>query len=181
MPSCGLRTALVVVVPEAAPVVDVWRERTCAAKPSAGVPAHVTVLFPFVPAADITGALVDELRRLFGTHESFAASLDAIARFETVLYLAPRPTEAFVQLTDAVVRAYPEYLPYAGTFAAVVPHLTVAAGDPETLDEAEADIRRALPITTHATEVVLLEELEPDAARWRTRASLLLGPILTAP
>ena len=37
-PVSGLRSALVLAVPEAAPAVDAWRERTSAAKPSNGVP-----------------------------------------------------------------------------------------------------------------------------------------------
>ena len=175
VPDGNLRTALLVAVPEAASVVDGWRERTCHAKPSAGIPAHVTVLFPFVPAADLTEALVDDLRRLFGRLESFPASLATTARFESVLYLVPSPAEPFVRLTETVVRAYPDYPPYGGAFDAVVPHLTVAEGDPATLDEAEHEILGSLPIATRAAEVELLVELEPDSARWEARAAFPLG------
>ena len=160
--------------PEAAPVVDGWRERTCYAKPSAGVPPHVTILFPFVPASSVTEELLDELRRLFATVGSFVVSLEETARFGTVLYLAPRPLDPFVALTEAVVGAYPHCPPYGGAFEDVIPHLTVAEGDRETLDEAEQEVLGALPITTYVAEVVLLEELEPDSARWEVRATFPL-------
>lgn len=176
MPDADLRSALVVAVPEAAAVVDGWRERTCHAKPSAGIPAHVTILFPFVPASRVTRALVDDLRRLFGALESFPVSLATTARFESALYLAPYPAEAFVRLTEAVVRAYPGYPPYGGAFELVVPHLTVAEGDPATLDEAESDVVGSLPIATRAAEVELLVELEPDSARWAVHAAFPLRP-----
>ena len=174
MSDAALRTALVVAVPEAALVVDAWRERTSYAKPSAGVPAHVTVLFPFVPAARVTEQLRVDLHGLFGTFPTFAVTFAETARFESVLYLAPLPAEPFVRLTEAVVRAYPEYPPYDGEFDEVVPHLTVAEGDPETLEEAEREIHGALPIETHVAEVLLLEELKPRAARWDVRAAFPL-------
>ena len=70
----GLRSALVVALPEAAPAVDGWRERTCADRPSAGVPPHVTILFPFVPAAELGAGTIDRLHRLFGRFLSCMAS-----------------------------------------------------------------------------------------------------------
>ena len=49
MPS-ALRSMVIIPVPEAADAVDRWREETCNDKPSIGVPAHITLIFPFVPA-----------------------------------------------------------------------------------------------------------------------------------
>jgi hypothetical protein len=94
-----------------------------------------------------------------------------------VLYLAPEPPRPFVRLTKALVAEYPEYPPYAGEVSLdeIVPHLTVAEGDAPLLDEAEHEIEQLLPIGAEAREVVLLEELEPDSALWRTRAQLQLG------
>ncbi|HSJ95209.1 MAG TPA: 2'-5' RNA ligase family protein [Gaiellaceae bacterium] len=172
-----LRTALIVPVPEAAPAVDPWRERTCADRPSAGVPAHVTVLFPFVPATEIDDRLIDDLRALFAEHRSFSFELREPRRFPGVLYLAPEPAEPFLELVHAAALRFPELPPYGGEIplASIVPHLTVAHGEPALLDEAEAEMRPLLPIRTAADEVVLLEELEPDWGRWEPRAALPLG------
>ncbi len=52
-------TALVVAFPEAWPIVDGWRERTCLDRPSIGIPPHVTLVFPFVPAEEVGGNIDD--------------------------------------------------------------------------------------------------------------------------
>lgn len=170
-----LRSALIVAVPEAGRAVDGWRERTSTAKPSSGVPAHVTLLFPFVPVPEIDGALLAELRELFGRFQNFSFELRELRRFPSVLYLAPEPPGPFVQMTETLVASYPDFPPYGGIFESVVPHLTVAEGEPELLDEAERDIRQALPIIGLAGQVILIEEVEPDIARWQTRARIPLG------
>lgn len=54
----ALRSALVVPVSEASEAVDAWLERTATAKPSAGIPAHITIVFPFVPARSIDKAVI---------------------------------------------------------------------------------------------------------------------------
>ena len=168
------RSALIVEVPEAHPT-HTWLERTAGAKPSAGVPAHVTVLFPFVPAHAIDGTLVEDLGALFAAHEPFAFELRECRRFPQVLYLAPEPDEPFRLLTDAVHAAYPEHPPYEGVFEEVVPHLTAAEGDRETLLRAEGELRPWLPIAAHAREVTLHEEVEPGSARWQARTKFGLG------
>jgi 2'-5' RNA ligase len=169
-----LRTAVIVPVPEAAGAVDPWRERTSNDKPSRGVPAHVTLLFPFVPAADVDAAIVEELRRVVGAAEAFAFGLREARRFPGVLYLAPDPPEPFVRLTEAIADRWPRHPPYEGAFETVVPHLTVAQGDAALLDEAETVVRPALPIHAQAREALLLEEVEPEWRRWETRARLPL-------
>jgi len=118
----------VVEVPEAASAVDRWRERTSYAKPSAGVPAHVTILFPFVPAARLDGAVVEALRAVAAVFEPIAYELRETRRFPGVLYLAPVPPEPFLALTDAVASAFPAYPPYEGAFDEVIPHVTAAEG-----------------------------------------------------
>jgi 2'-5' RNA ligase len=98
-----LRTALIVAVPEAGSSVEQWRERTCSDKPSIGIPAHVTLLFPFIPAPEIDDGLVAELSTLFGDFESFDFELREARRWPELVYLAPEPPEPFVDLTEAIV------------------------------------------------------------------------------
>jgi len=170
-----LPSALIVVVPEAAGDVDDWSERTATAKPSTEVPAHVTILFPFIPAHEIDDAVSRDLWAIFARAPAFGFTLRQTQRFPGVLYLAPEPPEPFVSLTEAVIAWYPGYPPYGGEFQSIVPHLTAAEGDPEILDEAEADIRRSLPIASSVRDVMLLEEVEPSFGRWRPRETFPLG------
>jgi len=169
-----LRSALVVPVPSAAPIVDPWREKTCADRPSIGIPAHVTILFPFAAASEIDDMTISRLRTTFEPFESFRFLLRHTGRFPTTLYLAPEPPDTFVRLTEAIVGEYPEYPPFGGAFDTIVPHLTVAHGTLEVLSRVEVEVRRALPVESEAREVLLLVEVEPDWGRWTMRERFAL-------
>lgn len=136
-------TAFVVTVPEADARVATLRSRF---DPSSalGVPAHVTVLHPFMPPAQVTpGVLARAAAALLGL-EPFHFLLARVQRFPGVLYLAPEPAAPFVALTEALVRAFPAFPPFGGVHERIVPHLTVAQGDERTLQPAEAELRAAL-------------------------------------
>lgn len=173
MPS-ELRSTVIIPVPEASDAVDRWREETCNDKPSVGVPAHITLLFPFAPATQLDEAVIASLAEVIEEASAFAFELRKPARFPMTLYLAPEPASPFVRLTEAIVRRFPGYPPYEGAFDSVVPHLTVAHGDAALLGEAETDVERSLPIESVAREAILLEEVEPDWGRWKVRARLPL-------
>ena len=163
-------TAVVVAVPEAAPVVDGWRERTCSDRPSIGIPPHVTLLFPFVPVEETGDGVLAELRDLFAATPQFDVAFHELRRWPGMAYLAPQPPEQFVRLTAAIAERWPEYPPYEGMHETVIPHLTVAYGDDGLLGEVEADVRPHLPIEARVTEAILLEEVEPNWVRWSERA-----------
>jgi 2'-5' RNA ligase len=170
-----MRSAVILAVPEAAEIVDRWREQSCHAKPSNGVPPHVTLLFPFVPATALDDAVISLLAEVIAGMPAFEFALRSAARFPEVLYLAPDPAEPFVHLTDAVFRRFTDHPPYESAFLEVTPHLTVAQGEPAVLAAAERDVTARLPIEARADDVVLLEEVEPDGRRWAVRARLPLS------
>ena len=155
-------SALVVPVPRVAQIIDGWREKTCNARPSIGVPAHVTLLFPFMPAEQIDYQVLDDLKHLFAGFEPFGFTLPRLARFPTTLYLAPEPAGPFVELTRAIAGRWPDHPPYEGAFDEIVPHLTVAQGS--RLDEAEADVAQRLPLRGRAREALLLRQTASE--RW---------------
>jgi 2'-5' RNA ligase len=167
-------TAIVTAFPEASPIVDEWRERTCSDRTSIGIPPHVTLLFPFVPA-ETADETLDILRELFAATRSFDVTFRELRRWPELVYLAPQPPEPFVRLTKAIIERWPDYPPYEGAHETVVPHLTVAYGDEALLAEVEADVSPHLPIAAHVDEAVLLEELEPGWGRWGERARFPLG------
>jgi hypothetical protein len=153
------RHALVVPFPGLAPVIDEWRERTCATKPSHGMPPHVTLLVPC--PGDV--ATISEALAPFG---GFDVTFAAVDRFPGTLWLAPEPAARFRWLTAALVAAFPGHPPYGGMFSEVVPHLTVAQAE---LDEAAADVVEWLPLHSRADAAVLFEQVQPD--HWRERAT----------
>ena len=165
-------SALLLAVPEAEPVVGPWRRRH---DPSAalGVPAHVTLLYPFRSPDRLDAALLAELRAFFATVPPFRFALTALARFPTVLYLAPEPATPFQQLIDALAGRYPDTPPYGGAFTIVIPHLTVAhADDRAVLDHVARALAGFAPIDAFAGEVSLMAEGEDGHWRLHTRFPL---------
>ncbi|HKT81095.1 MAG TPA: 2'-5' RNA ligase family protein [Vicinamibacterales bacterium] len=171
-------TALIVPIPEAESVVGPFREAHDPAY-AEGVPAHVTVLYPFLSPSQITPAILEELDRLFAGCVSFRATFADFGRFPGVLYLAPSDAGPFVTLTTLVVSRFPDAPPYGGQFNDVVPHLTVAhAADSRMLDLIETDMRTragaALPIQATIREVILIEK---QGVRWSRCFSFPLAAI----
>ena len=156
-----IQSALVVLVPEAEHVVRPFRE---AHDPSAalGMPAHITLLFPFLPPSRITRAVVDGLATCFGRFQPFRFSLREARRFPGVLYFVPDPDDPFRVLTMAIWRQSPETPPYDGKHPDIVPHLSIAQiNDEIQLDAVAKDFARSsansLPIAAAATQVALMD------------------------
>jgi 2'-5' RNA ligase len=165
-------TALIVAVPEAEPLVASWRAKhDWSAR--RGVPAHVTVLYPFLPTERVDDRLLAELGELFASHPAFSFQLGSVSRFPDVAWLAPEPSEPFEALTRIVAERYPDYPPYEGLHDEVIPHLTVAEGDAELQDQVEAALTEHLPIAAQAQDVVFM--FEGDDGRWREAHRFPLG------
>jgi 2'-5' RNA ligase len=156
-------TALIVTVPEAEPVVGEWRAKYDWSG-QRGVPAHVTVLYPFFPRERVDDRLLGELRELFASQPAFSFDLARVSRFPDVAWLAPEPSEPFSSLTEIVTARYPDYPPYEGIYETVIPHLTVAEGDVGLQDEVEAALAEHLPIAAEARDVVFM--FEGDDGLW---------------
>jgi len=159
-------TALICRVPEAERHIAHYRQRF---DPSArrNVPAHVTILYPFMAPQLVDLGVLAALQAVADSVPCFNYRLAKTQRFPVALYLAPDPGEPFSALTDGVFRAFPDYPPFDGKFATIVPHVTVAHGDEPLLCEIEVELRIALPagagIAARCTELVLIEN---SSGRW---------------
>lgn len=167
-----MRSAVIVTVPEAEPVVGEWRMRHTLDAP-AGIPSHVTLLFPFVPSERV-GEVEKRVAQLVGAAPAFDLVFQRTARFAEVLYLDPEPAEPFLGLTEAIAAEWPEYPPYEGAFETVIPHLTLAESeDIALLDSIAAQVEPQLPIETHVREASLF--VEDEDGRWHEHSRLPLG------
>ena len=160
-------TALIVPVPEAEPLVSELRQRH---DPSAaeGVAAHITVLVPFKDPAKLSPHDLGELERVIGEHASFTYTMNEVQRWPQTTALSPSLATPFIELTNAVHRAFPGYPPYGGKHAEVVPHLTVADGSAQRAESAERELRERLskhgPLTASCRAVELIEN---SSGGWR--------------
>jgi 2'-5' RNA ligase len=167
-------TALICRVPEAEPYISHYRQRF---DPPArrNVPAHVTVLYPFVEPTRVDADVLADLQAIAGSIPAFDYRLRETRRFPSSLYLAPEPGDSYAALTDAVHRGFPDYPPFEGKFATVVPHVTVAHGDEALLCEIEVALRIALPgagVRARCEEMLLIEN---STGRWETVSLFRLG------
>lgn len=167
-------TALICRVPEAERYISRYRDRY---DPSArrNVPAHVTVLYPFVPPEQVGAEVLDRLRAIAQSVPAFDYRMAKIARFPVAIYLDPDPAAPYAALTDGVFAAFPDYPPFEGKFDTVVPHVTVAHGDDALLSEIEVELRIALPpagIPARCHELVLIEN---STGRWEQMHAFPLG------
>jgi hypothetical protein len=168
------QTALVIFIPEGETRFGEMR-RKYDPQANLGVPAHVTVLFPFMPQELIDSATRRRLKLLFKRHSPFVCRFASVGRFPATTYLAPANSAPFIELTRAVVGAFPQFPPYGGAHAGAIPHLTVADGDSHRADTAErelrADIERLGPVTAHCRSVKLLEN---STGLWREMDEFVL-------
>jgi 2'-5' RNA ligase len=166
------QSAFILRVPEAEPFVARLRERF---DPVArlGVPAHITLLFPFASPERITAGMLREARAIASAVAAFPFRLARIERFPGTLYLAPEPGEPLVALTEALARSFPEFPPYAGEFDSIIPHLTVAHGTQDELRAAEDELRATWPVSgLEVRSCGTLSLIENSSGRWEPLAEL---------
>jgi 2'-5' RNA ligase len=138
-----------------------------------GVPAHVTILFPFLPPGRLLPEVRRELAAIAATQVPFDVRFERVGRFPGVVHLEPEPAAPFVALTNACIARYPELPPYGGAFDEVIPHLTVAESDDAPLDEVAAAAERLLPFRHRVASLEVL--VEGGQSRWHTYWRIPLG------
>ena len=172
------RTALLIPVREAEPLVGDFRRRHDAGAVARRIPPHVTVLFPFVPADAIDEELLATVAEHFAGLSGFEAELRGIGHFDDYVWLGPQPRDRWVRLLGATWERFPEHPPYESQDIEPEPHLTIAAvNDPLVAVElaalAENELGAGLPFRFEADGVSLFEE-QGDGT-WRETARFPLG------
>jgi 2'-5' RNA ligase len=135
------------------------------------VPAHITLLGPFLLVAELSAGVLERLRALLAGEAPVAVAFREARRFPGTLYLAPEPPEPFARLTQLLWDAWPDHPPYGGIHEEVVPHLTVGhhLGEDE-LPGLEAELATRLPVETVLDHAVLLAyDREALEAIWAGR------------
>jgi 2'-5' RNA ligase len=172
MPAGQLESA-VVVATSLPPVLERLRQRhTDAAK--SGIPAHITVLYPFLPPTMLMPDIRNALARIASAEHPYTVRFARVERWTGVVWLAPEPAAPFARLTDAVRLAFPDYPPYGGTIAQPIPHLTIAEGDTVDGEAIQTAASPHLPFTRAIAALTVIAE--EASGRWRLRWRLPLRP-----
>ena len=138
-----------------------------------GLPAHITLIYPFLPPGLLKPAMIQTLASFFAGTPRFAFDLLSVAGFPNVVYMVPVPGEPFIEVIVGLTRLFPETPPYGGAFSLIVPHVTVAeSADPLVLDRAVLHASKALPIHAVATEAWLMTG---NNGSWRRVADFPFG------
>jgi len=140
-----------------------------------GVPAHVTMLHPFIAPERLELDVRRVLASVAAAHDAFEYSQAGPARWPGTIYVRVEPDAPFVRLQAALARAFPAFPIYGeDTDFEFVPHVTIAEGvaaeDPWTLaDPAWA----AVPRRHRASAVEVIAR--GASAGWRTVWRIGLG------
>jgi hypothetical protein len=160
-------SAIIIPIPEVEAIVGPLRLKY---DPVAklGVPAHVTVLYPFYPPQALDHEL-PAMAEIFSSIEAFAFSFTEVRRFPATAYLYPDKPNVFVKITTIVTNRWPRCKPYGGAYSKIIPHLTIGDQvDAETLQAVEDTVRPQLPIRCVAKEVWLMAS--DDGGMWKKKA-----------
>jgi 2'-5' RNA ligase len=165
-------SAIIVPVAEAEPLVGNWR-RQYDETAKFGVPAHITLLYPFRPPEQAVDE-IPALHEFFRKVAPFRYALTEVRRFTATVYLRPDQSERFVQVITQIAGRWPDCQPYRGAFADIVPHLTVADKvDAATMNAVESALRPGVPIACRASEAQLL--FSSAEGSWLRQATFLFG------
>ena len=123
----ALETALLIVPPKPVQVFSFpLRERYDTEAFDNSVPAHITLLYPFVPPDQIE-ATVGKLKDVCADFPPFEVTLDRYGNFEGTLFLEPSNPEPILKLFHRLSVSFPEYPVYGGEHGPELhPHLTLA-------------------------------------------------------
>jgi len=153
-------SVILIPVQRADPIVRKWREKYDAVALH-GIPAHITLLFPFQPPNEINTQTIEKLKQVFVNVKQFAFFLEKINTFPFVIFLEPSARSMFIILTKEIIRAFPKYPQYGGKFRSITPHLTVGQlSSEQKIDSIKKrivkDIQNKLPIKSKAEEAWLM-------------------------
>jgi hypothetical protein len=135
------------------------------------IPFSLTLLYPWIRAADVTEADLEQLRAFFAERPPLEFELTRVAEFPgLVAYAVPEPDDALRATMRALWALFPQCPPYGRPGFDPPPHATLGRYEgptPITLEQAKERVEPLLPVGCVVTEATLQEEYERDRMRVR--------------
>lgn len=172
----ALRTGLVLVLGDALPALAAARRALAPELCARGIPLHLTVLYPFAPAAEVDRAL-PRLEAVLARHAPLVVELTGVEVWPGTVFADVASSTPLLVLLEDVLSTFPEHPPYGGAHHHVHPHVTLAipaeGEEAAVAERARSLLGDALPTSVGVDGIALIEEREPE--RWRVREILPLG------
>lgn len=145
------QSALIVEVPWSESVVGPWR-RDHDPNSHRGVPAHITILFPFRAPDALDDDVIGTLTAIATTIRTCDLSLVEVDSFPDAVWLRPDPDDHLHTLGAAVWSTFPDCPPHGGRFPALRPHVTIGQSpDPDQVEalraRAATELAATLPVS----------------------------------
>ena len=135
------------------------------------IPFSLTLHYPWVPAAEVTGADLERVREYLAARPPLEFKLVRVTEFPgMVAYAEPQPDADLRATMRGLWALYPELPPYGRPGFEPVPHATLTRyANPinGTFEQAKARVEPLLPVHCVVTEAILQEEYELDRMRVR--------------
>jgi len=162
-----LSTAVVIFAPHEVQAVATPIMRQYALESLIRVPAHITLMFPFVPCERLSEAALT-LKALSAQIKPFEITLSGYDQFTGVVFMRPVNPEPIKAVFRQIYEAFPLYPPYGGTFGNDLhPHVTV--GEFKNEDEQRSVwLPDYAPITFRAERIHLIYGVHREPLPWLT-------------
>jgi 2'-5' RNA ligase len=135
------------------------------------IPLSLTLLYPWIPAEEVTQADVEELRSFFAERPPLEFDLVRVDEFPGIVaYAVPEPDDELRATMRALWAKYREYPPYRRPGGDPPPHCTLGRFEgpsPITLEQAKARVEPLLPVHCVVEEATLMDEYAIDRMRIR--------------
>lgn len=135
------------------------------------IPLSLTLLYPWIPAKEVTPADLAELRSFFAGRSPLEFDLVRVAEMPgLVAYAVPEPDDELRTTMRALWAKYPDYPPYRQPGSEPPPHCTLGRLEGEyaiSLEQAVERVEPVLPVHCVVEEATLMEEYAIDRCRVR--------------
>ncbi len=169
-----LTTGIVIFAPHEVQAVAVPIMRLYAPDSLIRVPAHITLMFPFVPYERLDAA-AQIIQSICANIEPFEITLASYGQFPGAVFMQPTDPEPIKAVFRKFYAAFPECPPYGGAFGDDIhPHVTV--GEFKNPDQqSAAQLPEYAPITFRAERLHLIYDVYDAPLLWLTHSVIALG------
>ena len=130
-----------------------------------GLPAHVTVAYPFAEPGSIDAAVVGLIAEVVAVRAPWTMRLVERRRWPDTVYASVEPEAPAIALQADLAAAFPSLPIYGGAIDVFVPHVTIAEGPSADDPAVDADPGwDDLPVTCAISEVELI--VRSPVGRW---------------